>query len=521
MQHSYQQNPKVNIPRSQFSRSHGLKTTFDSANLVPIYVDEALPGDTFNCKLSIFARLATPLTPVMDNMKLETFFFAVPKRLLWSNWEKFNGAQDNPGDSTDYETPILDQSGTPDTFTVGTIFDYMGLPTDVACNAATEINTFAFRAYNKIWNEWFRDENLIGDITENTGDGPDASTDYVLKKRGKRHDYFTGALPWLQKSDDGAVGLPLGTSAPVATDSTLGSGNNTVGVYSTTAAGYRDLNVTGSTIYHGTTVGDVNESLYADLSSATAATINQFREAIQVQAIYEKDAKGGTRYVELIKAHFGVTSPDFRLQRSEYLGGGSQSINITPIANTSDTATKDQGELTGYGTSSSSNHAFTKSFTEHCIIIGLANVRADLTYQQGLPRMFSRRTRFDYYLPSLSHLGEQSVLNQEIYFQGTAATGDDFDVFGYQERHAEYRHKASIITGQFRSTYASSLDSWHLSQEFSSLPVLNETFITEAPPISRVVADATAPEILFDSYFDIKCARPMPLYSVPGQLGRF
>lgn len=532
MQHSYQQNPKVSVPRSQFSRSHGLKTTFDSQYLIPIYCDEALPGDTFNCNLSTFARLATPLKPIMDNMKIDTFFFAVPYRLLQTNWEKLHGAQDNPGDTVDYETPILDQTGTPDTFTVGTIYDYMGLPTDVPLDATTEINTYFFRAYNKIYNEWFRDENLVDSVTENVGDGPDLSTDYTLLKRGKRHDYFTSALPWLQKSEDGAVSLPIGTKAPVtgigAHDQVYNTADQTV--YETGASAsttYLDnKNAASDSVGQRVWIEeDPNNAgypnIYADLSSATAATINQLREAIQVQSIYEKDARGGTRYVELIKAHFGVTSPDFRLQRSEYLGGGSQPINITPVPNMSATATEDQGDLAAYGTSSSSNHSFTKSFTEHCVILALCNVTCDLTYQQGIDKMFSRRTRFDYYLPSLSHLGEQEVLNQEIYFQGAAAPTSDIAVFGYQERHAEYRHKKSMITGQFRSTYSSSLDSWHLAQEFSSLPTLNQTFIEDAPPISRVVADAVAPEIILDAFFNIKTARPMPLYSIPGQFGRF
>jgi hypothetical protein len=259
--------------------------------------------------------------------------------------------------------------------------------------------------------------------------------------------------------------------------------------------------------------GSGSEAIYADLTSATAATINQLREAFQVQKLYERDARGGTRYTEIIKSHFGVTSPDARLQRPEYLGGGSQLININPIAQTSSTdATTPQGNLAAMGTVGISGHGFTKSFTEHCVLIGLANIRADLTYQQGLNRMWSRQTRFDYYYPALAHLGEQAVLSKEIYADGTA---NDDDVFGYQERFAEYRYKPSQITGQFRSTYATSLDAWHLSQEFSSRPTLNETFIEDNPPFDRVIAVPSEPHLIFDSYFDLKCARPMPTYSVP------
>ena len=522
MAHQFSQIPRAEIQRSSFNRSHGYKTTFDSGYLVPFYVDEVLPGDTFNLKCTLFARLATPIVPFMDNMFMETFFFFVPNRLLWDNWQKFNGEQENPGDSTDFLIPTMTNSVP---YEVGWLADYFGIPTGIA---NLEVNALPFRAYNLIYNEWFRDENLQDSVPVPKGDGPDDIYDYKLLRRGKRHDYFTSALPWPQKGP--GVEIPLGTSAPIHGISN-GSLTNLVTSTATNVGSY-SLNEGANTYAFGSvgnsSVGKASlsnilvgqsDSIYADLTTATAYTINSLRQAFQVQRLYERDARGGTRYTEILRAHFGVVSPDARLQRPEYLGGSSSPININPVQQTSATdSTSPQGNLAAFGLTSSKIHGFTKSFVEHGYIIGLVNVRADLTYQQGLHRLWSRQTRFDFYWPALAHLGEQTVLNKEIYAQGTAA---DDDVFGYQERYAEYRYYPSLITGKFRSTYAQPLDMWHLSQKFDSLPTLSAQFIEDNPPVSRVIAVQDEPQFLLDTYFSLNCVRPMPVYSVPGLVDHF
>ena len=548
MKHLFSQIPRAQISRSVFDRSHGWKSTFDSGYLVPFLVDEVLPGDSYKVKFNFLARLSTPIVPTMDNLFIDTFYFFVPYRLLWKHWEQFNGQQDFPGAPTDYLVP---QTTAPADkgFPVGSLEDYFGLPTGVKGIKANEL---AARAYALIWNEWFRDENLQNPINlssfaeiksasglDDVGVGDAGFTGaHKLLRRGKRHDYFTSALPWPQKGP--GVELPLSGNASVITEKDgayfdgivlpgtqaypdqdpklgyFGSKNN-VDAFEQAFADRSPLKWSGDFAGH-------HYATVADLSSVTAATINSLRQAFQLQKLYERDARGGTRYTEILRSHFGVVSPDSRLQRPEYLGGSESPVIINPVVQNSATgstgAETPQGNLAAYGlaSSTSAKHGFTKSFVEHGIIIGLLNVRADLTYQQGIPRMFSRRTRFDFYWPVLAHLGEQAILNKEIYAQGTPA---DDDVFGYQERYAEYRYFPSMITGKLRSTDPQSLDVWHLSQKFDSLPSLSAQFIVDNPPVSRILAVQNEPQFIIDSYIEMKCARPMPVYGVPGLVDHF
>lgn len=521
VQHLFSQVPTAQIPRSKFNRSHGLKTTFDSGYLVPIFVDEVLPGDTFTMDCTLFARVATLISPIMDNMYMDTFWFFVPERLVFDHFQAMCGEQDNPTDSTDYLFPTV-KSPTGTGFEVGSIADYFGLPTGIP---NLEVRAEPFRAYNLIYNEWFRDENLQDSLPFTKADS-DQYSNYKLVRRGKRHDYFTSALPWPQKGP--GVELSFGGNAPVV------SGTNGIKLYDDTTgksaflSGAVNSDWPNNMIAFGSYNADFTHKLnlkddsgvYADLTNVTSFTINQFREAFQIQRWYERAARGGTRYTEIIRSFFGVISPDARLQRPEYLGGSSNRIDVNVIPQTSGTTdVSPQANLSAFavGTNGRGN-GFSKSFTEHGWIIGLINVRADLTYQQGINRMWTRSTKFDMYWPTFAFLGEQAVLNKEIYAQGTS---EDDGVFGYQERYAEYRYAPSQITGKFRSTYAQSLDSWHLGQKFENLPKLNPEFIVDNPPIDRVVAVPSEPQFLLDCWFNLNCVRPMPVYGVPGLMDHF
>ncbi|WNK13685.1 MAG: major capsid protein [Microvirus sp.] len=522
--------PDADIPRSSFNRESSIKTTFNAGYLVPFMLDEVLPGDQFKIHATLFARMTTPIFPIMDNLHLDTFFFFVPNRLIWTNWVKFMGEQDNPADSISYVIPqCVSPAGG---YAVGSLQNYMFLPSvgQVLGGNTYSHSVLPLRGYNMIYNEWFRDENLQNSVVENKGDGPDLYTDYTLLRRGKRKDYFTSALPWPQKGG-AAVTLPLGTSALVKLDTTL-TGKMTMRNAATralTASGNPLGSNASSEIATQTTlipqVIDPNGQLYADLSTATAATINQLRQSFQIQKLLERDARGGTRYTEIVRSHFGVISPDSRLQRPEYIGGGSTMVNINPVAQTNAStvtgSTTPLSTLSGFATAIARNGC-SYSATEHGYIIGLMSVRADLTYQQGLDKHWSRSTRYDFYFPVFAALGEQTVLNKEIYLDGSA---NDALVFGYQERWAEYRYKPSKITGLFNSRAAGTLDGWHLAQNFTSLPTLNNTFIVDTPPMDRILAvtgtTANSSNFYLDGVIEQTVARPMPMYSVPGLIDHF
>lgn len=520
MTYDFARVPKANITRSVFDVPYRHITTFDADYLIPIYVDEVLAGDTHDMKeQALLCRLATLDKPIMDNVKLDVHYWYVPKRLLWDNYERQHGAQDKPGDSTDFLTPIIPSPT--GGFVSGSLFDYFGIRPGVTLQGDYSITNWFGRAYNLIWNTNYRDQNLQDSVVVDLDDGPDLFSDYVLLKRGKRHDYFTSALPYPQKGNVSAS-LPLSGTANIILNPTTGI-FPVLRKYDTRAStGAMMVNASSDVVSSsaGTSsyaVFDPQGTLQADLSTATAASINAFRYAFQFQMALEVDARSGTRFVEMLWAHFGVVSPDFRLQRPEFLGGHTFDVNVTPVAQTSESGTSPQANLSGLGVGYSNRRGFVKSFVEPGVIIGLISARADLTYQQGNRAMWYRRTRFDEYYPIFAHIGEQAIYNREIFAQGTSA---DVAVFGYKEAWSEYKFMPSLITGLMRSDVAGSLDLWHLSIDFASLPSLNSDFIQSNTPIDRVIAVPSEPHFILDYFSKVRKTRPMPVHSVPGLVTR-
>ncbi len=540
---------RIDISRSTFDRSSSVKTSFNAGDIVPFFLEEVLPGDTFNVKSSKVVRMQTLLTPMMDNVYLDTYYFFVPNRLVWKHWKEFNGENTESAwiPETTYEVPqITSPSGTG--WAVGTIADYFGIPTGVP---NLSVNALPFRGYALIMNEWFRDENLSDPLVVPDDDATVAGVNtgtFVsdVAKGGKPyiaakyHDYFTSCLPSPQKGPD--VKIPVGqtTNFPV-----IAKADNVPGYDRRTAipmfgrtnnSGYTGAPDSGMFYIDATSVSSFSTSAdSANASSriafspsnlwaindgnAAAATINQLRLAFQIQKLYERDARGGSRYIEILKSHFGVTSPDARMQRPEYLGGNRVPINVNQVIQQSGTGSGSvtpQGTVVGMSQTTDSHSDFIKSFTEHGFIIGVMVARYDHTYQQGLDRLWSRKDRFDYYWPVFANIGEQAVKNKEIFAQGNA---EDDQVFGYQEAWADYRYKPNRVTGEMRSSYTQSLDVWHLADDYSKRPSLSDSWIREDKSnIDRVLAvqSSVSNQFFADIYVQNRATRPMPVYSIPG-----
>ncbi len=525
--------PKAEIPKSIFKQNHKRTMLMNAGYLYPSYIQEVVPGDNFTTKRAFLTRMATPKLPLMDSLYQKDYYFFVPFRLVWKNFTKMHGERNNPNDTIDYITPTISSGASG--FEVESLFDYLDIPPSVP---NISVSALYARGYNLVYNEWFRDENLIDAAVVNLEDTGDKITDYPIRKKTKEHDYFTSCLPWTQKGEP--VTLPLGGTAPVVGNGiTLGlqdaNGNKFgLGQFSSTPqmlmgySGTYGTNVgtanTGNVPAAGKSVGITTEGeksgIVADLANATASTINAIRYAFQLQKLLERDARGGTRYTEMIESHFGVTNPDLRLQRPEFLGCNVQPLNIIPVEQTSGTTSGNtpQGNLAAYGVASGQDHCFSKSFGEYGFILGITCITATPQYQQGLPRRYSRIGRYDYYYPEFAHIGEQAVLNKEIYAQGN---DKDDEAFGYQERYAEFRYAKNEIIGKLRSQTNNSLDGWHLAQKFENLPTLNQTFIEDNIPVERAIAVQSEPQFVTTMVFEDEATRPMPMYGEPKFIDHF
>lgn len=531
----------LDIARSTFRRDHSVKLSFNVGDVIPFYVDEVLPGDTFQLKTSMVARLQTLLTPMMDNLYLDTYFYFVPNRIVWQHWRELMGENTQSAwiPTTEYSVPQV--SAPSGGWSIGSIADYMGIPTGVA---NLSVNALPFRAYALIMNEWFRDENLsdplnipVDDATLAGSNGTNYITDVVKGgmpfKAAKFHDYFTSALPAPQKGPDVTIPVSGGANYPVQTLSKEipGSPTDPLRVKTFDEMPYNVIGINKSNApqpgsvwaSQNTTSGHADFFVPTNLwaindGSVSAATINQLRMAFQVQKLYEKDARGGSRYIEILKSHFGVTSPDARLQRPEYLGGNRIPVNINQVVQNSATQADGTplGDTAAFSVTTDVHGDFIKSFVEHGFVIGVMVARYDHTYQQGLERFWSRRDRLDYYFPVFANIGEQPILNKEIYAQGTA---QDDEVFGYQEAWADYRYKPSRVAGEMRSKAPASLDVWHLADEYTQLPKLSDAWIREDKTnVDRVLAvtSSVSNQMFADLYIQCKATRPMPVYSIPG-----